>query len=55
KQSVPETVGTFSTYSPIFVALLLGVIIIVGLLPFVPAAALGPIVAHLLMLQGKTY
>ena len=55
KKSVPETVGTFTTYSPIFVALLLGVIIIVGALTFVPADALGPIVEHLLMLQGKTY
>ena len=55
KKSVPETVGTFSTYSPIFVALLLGVIVIVGLLTFVPADALGPIVEHLLMLQGKTF
>ena len=54
KRSVPETVGTFTTYSPIFVALLLGVIVIVGLLTFVPADALGPIVEHLLMLQGKT-
>jgi K+-transporting ATPase ATPase A chain len=55
KRSVPETVGTFSTYSPIFVALLLGVIVIVGLLTFVPADALGPIVEHLLMQQGKTF
>jgi K+-transporting ATPase ATPase A chain len=55
KKSVPETVGTFTTYSPIFVALLLGVIVIVGLLTFVPADALGPIVEHLLMLQGKTF
>jgi len=55
KKSVAESVGTFTTYSPIFVALLLGVIIIVGLLTFVPADALGPIVEHLLMLQGKTF
>jgi K+-transporting ATPase ATPase A chain len=55
KKSVAESVGTFTTYSPIFVALLLGVIIIVGLLTFVPADALGPIVEHLQMLQGKTY
>ncbi len=54
KTSVPETVGTFTTYSPIFVTLLLGVIVIVGLLTFVPADALGPIVEHLQMLQGKT-
>jgi K+-transporting ATPase ATPase A chain len=55
KKSVPETVGTFTTYSPIFVALLLGVIVIVGLLTFVPADALGPIVEQLLMQQGKVF
>jgi K+-transporting ATPase ATPase A chain len=55
KKSVAETAGTFTTYSPIFVALLLGVIVIVGALTFVPADALGPIVEHLLMLGGKTY
>ncbi len=55
KRSVAETVGTFTTYSPIFVALLLGVIIIVGALTFVPADALGPIVEHLQMLQGKQF
>ncbi len=54
KRSVPETTGTFTTYSPIFVVLLLGVIVIVGALTFFPADALGPIVEHLLMLQGKT-
>ena len=55
KRSVAETVGTFTTYSPIFVALLLGVIIIVGARTFVPADALGPIVEHLQMLQGKQF
>ena len=55
KRSVAETVGTFTTYSPVFVTLLLGVIIIVGALTFVPADALGPIVEHLEMLQGKQY
>jgi potassium-transporting ATPase potassium-binding subunit len=55
KKAVAEGVGTFTTRSPIFVGLLLGVIIIVGALTFVPADALGPIVEHLLMLQGKTF
>ena len=55
KKSVPETSGTFTTYSPIFVGLLIGVIIIVGALTFLPADALGPIVEHLLVLQGKTF
>ena len=55
KKSVPVTVGTFSTSSPTFVVLLLGVILIVGALTFFPADALGPIVEHLQMLKGKTY
>jgi K+-transporting ATPase ATPase A chain len=55
KQSLPATAGTFGTTSPIFVILLLGVIVIVGALTFFPADALGPVVEHLLTLQGKTY
>jgi K+-transporting ATPase ATPase A chain len=55
KRSVPETVGTFSTHSPIFIGLLLGVIVIVGALTFFPADALGPIVEHLQMQQGQTF
>ncbi len=55
KKSVPESSGTFTTHSPIFVALLIGVIVIVGALTFLPADALGPIVEHLLVLQGKTF
>ncbi|MGC9991301.1 MAG: potassium-transporting ATPase subunit KdpA [Candidatus Cybelea sp.] len=55
KKSVPESSGTFTTHSPIFVALLIGVIIIVGALTFLPADSLGPIVEHLLVLQGKTF
>jgi len=55
KKAVAESAGTFTTYSPIFVVLLLGTILIVGALTFVPADALGPIVEHLLMLQGKTF
>jgi potassium-transporting ATPase potassium-binding subunit len=55
KKAVTESSGTFSTRSPIFVALLIGVIVIVGALTFLPADSLGPIVEHLLMLQGKTY
>jgi K+-transporting ATPase ATPase A chain len=38
-----------------FVILLIGVILIVGALTYFPAYALGPIVEHLLMLQGKTF
>ena len=55
KQRVPEGVGTFTTYSPIFIALLIGVIVIVGALTFLPADALGPVVEHLLLFQEKTF
>jgi potassium-transporting ATPase potassium-binding subunit len=55
KRAVSATSGTFATTSPIFVALLIGVILIVGALTFFPADALGPIVEHLLTLQGKQF
>ena len=49
KKSIPSGAGTLPTHTPLFVALLIGVIIMVGALTFVPALALGPIVEHLLM------
>ncbi len=55
KRSIPATAGTFTTTSPIFVVLLIGVILIVGALTFFPADALGPIVEHLLNVQGKQF
>ena len=55
KKSIPPTAGTFTTTSPIFVVLLIGTIVIVGALTFFPADALGPIVEHLLTLQGKQF
>jgi K+-transporting ATPase ATPase A chain len=55
KKAVPVTAGTFTTTSPVFVVLLLSVIIIVGLLTFLPADALGPIVEHLQMVKGQTF
>jgi K+-transporting ATPase ATPase A chain len=55
KRAIPATVGTFGTSSGIFVGLLIGVILIFGALTFFPADALGPIVEHLLTLQGKQF
>jgi K+-transporting ATPase ATPase A chain len=55
KRAVAASSGTFTTHSPIFIALLIGTIVIIGALTFFPADALGPIVEHLLMLQGKTF
>ncbi len=55
KQSVPPSLGTFPTTGPIWVALLTGVILIVGVLTFFPALALGPIVEHFLGNAGKLF
>jgi K+-transporting ATPase ATPase A chain len=55
KRVVPAGLGTFPTASPLFVGLLIGVILIVGALTYFPAYSLGPIVEHLMMLQGKTF
>lgn len=52
KKAVPAGVGTLPTYSPLFIAWLIGVIVIVGALSFIPALALGPIVEHLMMVGG---
>ncbi len=55
KKVVPAGAGTLPTTGPLFSALLIGVIIIVGALTFFPAYALGPIIEHLFMLAGKTF
>ncbi|MBV9710757.1 MAG: potassium-transporting ATPase subunit KdpA [Ktedonobacteraceae bacterium] len=55
KRVVPASLGTFPTTGPLFVALLMGVILIVGALTYFPAYSLGPIVEHLLMYGGKTF
>lgn len=47
KKRVASTAGTLPTHTPLFVVLLIGVVIIVGALSFIPALALGPIVEHL--------
>ncbi|HEV2310517.1 MAG TPA: potassium-transporting ATPase subunit KdpA, partial [Acidimicrobiia bacterium] len=44
KQPVPASSGTFPTHTPLFVVLVIGVLIIVGALTFLPALALGPLV-----------
>jgi K+-transporting ATPase ATPase A chain len=48
KKRVPVTAGTMLTYGPTFVILLIGTVLLVGALTFVPALALGPIVEHLI-------
>jgi K+-transporting ATPase ATPase A chain len=55
KPKLPPSAGTFPTTGPLFVGLLIGVIIILGGLQFMPADALGPIAEHFVMNAGKTY
>jgi len=49
KKKVPVSSGTLPTHTPLFVGWLIGVIVIVGALSFLPALALGPIVEHLMI------
>jgi K+-transporting ATPase ATPase A chain len=49
KKAAPSGSGTMATHTPLFVTLLIGVVILVGALTFLPALALGPLVEHLLM------
>ncbi len=53
KKTVPAGPGTLPTATPLFVGLLVGVVILVGALTFVPALALGPIVEHLTLMAAK--
>jgi len=55
KKTTAASAGTFPTDGIPFVALLIGVIIIVGALTFFCAVALGPIVEQLLMMSGKLF
>jgi K+-transporting ATPase ATPase A chain len=50
KNLIPAGPGTLPTHTPLFVAMLIGVVLLVGALTFVPALALGPIVEHLAMI-----
>jgi len=53
KKIVPVGAGTLPTHTPLFVGLLVGVVLLVGALTFVPALALGPIVEHLTLIAAK--
>ncbi len=53
KQRLPVTAGTMPTHGPLFVMLLIGTVLMVGLLNYVPSLALGPIVEHLMLWAGK--
>jgi K+-transporting ATPase ATPase A chain len=52
KKRLPVTGGTMPTHGPLFVVLLIGTVLLVGLLNYVPALALGPMVEHLMLWAG---
>lgn len=53
KKFTPPGAGTLPTHTPLFVGLLVGTVILVGALTFIPALALGPIVEHLQMIAQR--
>jgi len=53
KKKVPAGLGTLPTHTPLFVFFLIGVVVIVGALTFIPALALGPVVEHLVLYGAK--
>ncbi|MCV3764727.1 potassium-transporting ATPase subunit KdpA [Rhizobium sp. TRM95796] len=55
KVKSPASAGTFPTDGPLFVGLLVGIILILGGLQFLPALVLGPVVEHFAMLAGQTF
>lgn len=55
KRAVPLGAGSFPTTGPLWVGLLIGIILIVGGLTFLPSLALGPIADHLAMVSGTLF
>ena len=55
KKSVADSLGTFDTTSITFTLLLVGVVLVVGALTFLPALSLGPVIEQLLMISGTTF
>ena len=49
KKRIAVTPGTMPTHGALFVVLLIGVVLLVGLLNYVPSLALGPVVEHLVL------
>ena len=55
KPKLAASAGTFPTDGPLFIGLMIGVILILGGLQFLPALSLGPLAEHYAMLVGTTY
>ena len=52
KKRLAATAGTLPTHGPLFVTLLIGTVLLIGLLNYVPALALGPVVEHFMLWAG---
>jgi K+-transporting ATPase ATPase A chain len=55
KKVSPPGAGSFPVHGATFTILLIGIVLIVGALNFLPALALGPVVEHFLMLKGTLF
>ena len=55
KKLIAESAGTFPVSGPLFTSLLVGTVLLIGALTFVPALVLGPVVEHFLMHAGKLF
>ncbi|AJP70611.1 potassium-transporting ATPase subunit KdpA [Sphingomonas hengshuiensis] len=55
KTTHPESAGSFPTTGPLWIGLLVGIILIVGGLTFLPGLALGPIADHVAMVRGQLF
>ena len=55
KKVAPPSAGTFPVSGGTFLILLLGTVLLIGALNFLPALTLGPIVEHFLMQGGKLF
>lgn len=55
KRITPQGKGTLNTQNSLFIALLVGTILLTGALTFFPSLALGPVIEHLLMLNGQSF
>ena len=53
KKRITASVGTMPTHGPLFIVLLIGTVVLVGALNYVPALALGPVVEHLMLYPVK--
>jgi K+-transporting ATPase ATPase A chain len=55
KKLVPASAGTFKVEGFTFIALLIGTVVLVGALTFLPALTMGPVVEHFLMRAGTLF